>query len=314
MRHITILTPCYNEVENVVPWFEATQNVMSEIKEVTYSHLFIDNASTDGTQEKLRKLAVKNQHLQVIINNRNFGHIRSPWHGLLQAKGDAVIVIPCDFQDPPEIIPVFIRYWLEGVPVVIGVKEKSDETIFFRAIRTLYYRLAKKLADVDLIEHFNGFGLYDRQVIEQMRQIPDVYPYLRGLLVELGYETVKVPYNQQKRRDGSSNNNFYTLFDMAMLGITSHSRVPLRLATLSGFLLSGISMVIASVYLILKAVYWDTFSFGLAPVIIGVFFFGAVQLFFIGVLGEYIQIIHTQIMCRPPVVEKERINLPVRLI
>ena len=185
---------------------------------------------------------------------------------------------------------------------------------FFRAIRTLYYRLAKKLADVDLIEHFNGFGLYDRQVIEQMRQIPDVYPYLRGLLVELGYETVKVPYNQQKRRDGSSNNNFYTLFDMAMLGITSHSRVPLRLATLSGFLLSGISMVIASVYLILKAVYWDTFSFGLAPVIIGVFFFGAVQLFFIGVLGEYIQIIHTQIMCRPPVVEKERINLPVRLI
>lgn len=308
MKHITVLTPCYNEVENVEPWFEAVRHAMSEIKEVTYSHLFIDNASTDGTQAKLIQLAAQNCQLQVIFNNRNFGHIRSPWHGLLQAEGDAVIVIPCDFQDPPEIIPVLIRNWLTGIPVVIGIKEQSDEPFLFRNLRTLYYKISNRIADVELIEHFNGLGIYDRKVIERMRQLPDVYPYLRGILVELGYEIKKVSYHQQKRRGGKSHNNLFTLFDMAMLGITSHSKVPLRLATIIGFALSGISLMIALAYLVFKLLFWDMFPAGLTPILIGVFFLGSVQLFFIGMLGEYIGIVHAQVLRRPPVIESGRLN------
>ena len=307
-KQITVLTPCYNEVENVEPLFRAVQQAINTLKGITYSHLFIDNASTDGTRDKLRELASKHKHIQVILNNRNFGHIRSPWYGLMQAEGDAVIEIVCDFQQPPELIPIFVKHWLNGFPVVIGIRERTKGKDLLWPMRAMYYRFTKKLADVELIEHFNGFVLYDRQVIETMRELPDMYPYSRGLVAELGFSYKRVPYMEQMRRRGISKNNFYSLYDMAILGITSHSKIPLRLAIFIGFSVSVLSLMIGIVYFVYKLMFFERFEAGIAPLVVGLFFFGAVQLFFIGIIGEYIGSIHTQVLKRPMVVEKERIN------
>jgi glycosyltransferase involved in cell wall biosynthesis len=310
VKTITVLTPCHNERENVRGLREHVRRVTAAMPEYRFEHLFIDNASSDGTVEELRALAAEDPAVKVILNNRNFGHVRSPYHGLLQARGDAVIVLAADFQDPPDLIPEFVRLWSEGSEVVLGQKVNSAEPSLFFALRKAYYRLLKRLADVDLVENATGFGLYSRGVIETLRSLGEPYPYIRGLVCELGYSIARVPYEQPRRKRGLSKNNFYTLYDVAMLGITSHSKVPLRLATMLGFAASAVSFAVGVLYLVYKLVFWERFPLGVAPVVIGLFFFASVQLFFIGIIGEYIGAIHTRVTRRPLVVEKERINFP----
>ncbi len=307
-KRISILTPCFNEQGNAGALHERVRKVMGVLHGYSYEHLFIDNASRDGTIAELRALAGTDSGVKVILNNRNFGHVRSPYHGLLQARGDAVIVMAADFQDPPELIPEFIRLWEAGNEVVLGQKVNSAESALFFALRKAYYRLVKRLADVDLLENVTGFGLYSRKVIEDLRVLDEPYPYVRGLVSELGYTIARVPYEQPKRQRGITKNNFYTLYDVAMLGITSHSKVPLRLATMLGFAASALSFVVGLAYLIYKLVFWERFALGVAPVVIGLFFFASVQLFFIGILGEYLGAIHTKVTKRPLVIERERIN------
>ncbi len=308
MKHISILTPCYNEEANVREMYEAVKKVFSCSYQYTYDHLFIDNASKDKTPVILREIAAQDKNVKVIFNTRNFGHIRSPYHGLLQTAGDATIGLACDFQDPPELIPQFLEHWERGFKVVLGVKAASDESAVMFACRSAYYNLINRLAEVNLVKGATGFGLYDRTVVEALRHIDDPYPYFRGLLSDIGYETATIAYHQPARRHGLTKNNFYTLYDLAMLGITNHSKVPLRLATMAGFAMSAISLLVALGYFIAKLVNWNHFTLGMAPVIIGLFFFSSVQLFFIGILGEYIGAIHTQVQKRPLVIERERLN------
>jgi polyisoprenyl-phosphate glycosyltransferase len=308
MKSISIITPCFNEVDSVEELYRLICDIMSSQKNYQYEHIFIDNASIDGTVATLRRLAAADERVKVILNARNFGHIRSPYYGLLQAQGDAVIVMASDLQDPPALIPQFINKWEEGYKVVMGVKKHSEETPLFYLLRTIYYRTLQALSETRLVEHATGFGLYDQQVIQMLRSLDDPYPYFRGLIADLGYERATIAYDQPKRMRGITKNNFYTLYDMAMLGLTSHSRIPLRLATMVGFLAAAISFLVGLVYLVYKLIFWQSFSLGLAPVVVGLFFFGSVQLFFLGILGEYIGAIYTQVLKRPLVVEKERIN------
>jgi glycosyltransferase involved in cell wall biosynthesis len=305
---ISIVTPCYNEEENVEELHAQIAQIMSELPEYDYEHVYIDNASTDQTVTILRRLAAADKRVKVILNTRNFGHIRSPFHGILQARGDAVILMVSDFQDPPCLIKEFIKKWEEGYKVVMGVKTNSKETRLLFMIRTLYYRLLGKLSDVHLVENFTGFGLYDRQIVEVLRKIDDPYPYFRGLIPNIGFNTVQIEYVQPARKRGITKNNFYTLYDMAMLGFTNNTKIPLRLATILGFLIATISFIIGLFYLIFKLIDWQDFSVGLAPVVVGVFFLGGVQLLFLGILGEYIGAIYTQVLHHPLVIEKERIN------
>lgn len=307
-KRITVMTPTYNEEENVRELYEAVKGVFAGLPQYEYEHLFIDNASKDRTAAILEELAREDANVKVIVNTRNFGHIRSPYYALLEARGDAVVTLAADFQDPPTTIPEFLRHWEEGFKVVLGVKTKAEESAVMFALRGVYYNLVKKLSDVELTQHVTGFGLYDRQVIEILRKIDDPYPYGRGLIADIGFESFKIPYKQPLRRRGLTKNNFYTLYDMAMLGFTNHTKVPLRLATMTGFVLSGVSLLVAFAYFLLKLLFWKTFILGLAPLVIGLFFFSSVQLFFIGVLGEYIGAIHTQVQKRPLVIEKKRIN------
>lgn len=308
MQKFTVVTPCYNEQENAEPLYEAIREVMARFPQYDYDHLYIDNCSTDGTVAILRRLAAKDRRVKVIVNARNFGHIRSPYHGLLQGDGDAVIYMASDFQDPPDMIPQLIEAWEKGARMVLGIKTQSSESPLLYALRTAYYRLVARLSDIDLNENSTGFGLYDRIVIEALRKIDDPYPYFRGLISEIGFEPVKIPFTQPRRPRGITKNNFYTLYDMAMLGITKHSKVPLRLATMSGFALSFLSLLTGLGYLVYKLLFWERFSAGMAPVVIGLFLFCSVQLFFIGILGEYIGVILTHVRKLPLVVEKERIN------
>ena len=309
MPLLTILTPCYNEEGNVREVYEQVKVVMATLPYYEYDHLFVDNASTDGTVGLLRELAALDPRVRVIVNTRNFGQIRSPYHGFLEARGDAVMTCVSDLQDPPELLREFVAKWEQGYKIVVGVKQGTRDSWLMARARRFYYWLVTTLSsDVELIRNFTGFGLYDREVVELFRLTGEQYPYLRGLISEFGYEMAKIPYVQPGRRRGITKNNFFSLYDIAMLGITSHSKMPLRLATMVGFALSILSLAIAMVYLALKLAWWDTFNLGLAPLVIGVYFFGAVQLFFIGVLGEYIGSIHTQVHKRPIVVVRERIN------
>jgi glycosyltransferase involved in cell wall biosynthesis len=315
MKLISVVTPCYNEEGNVqelhariAQVLEAWIAARGDAGKWDWEHLFIDNCSQDSTPQVLRALAQASPRVKVILNNRNFGHIRSPYHGMLQASGDVVIVMASDLQDPPELMPEFLERWEKGWKIVVGQKTTSEESPLFFALRGAYYRLVKGLAEVELIEHVTGFGLYDRQVIEQFRALNEPYPYVRGLISELGFPVAKVAYAQPLRRRGVSKNNFYTLYDMAMLGITSHSKVPLRLATMMGFALSMLSFLAGCGYLLYKLLFWSRFDAGVAPLVIGLFFIGSVQLFFIGIVGEYVGFIHTQVLQRPHVTERERIN------
>jgi glycosyltransferase involved in cell wall biosynthesis len=305
---ISVITPCFNEEDNVEALYERIKAVFVEFPQYSYEHIFIDNASTDRTAEKIKALAFKDNRVKLIVNIRNFGHVRSPVHAIQQAKGEAVICMASDLQDPPELIADFIAKWEEGYPVVAGVKPKSQETPLMFLVRRFYYSLMSRISEVPLLQNFTGFGLYDRSVIEVVRKLDDPYPYFRGLISELGFPVAQIPYVQPKRIRGITKNNFYTLYDIAMLGITSHSKIPLRMATFLGFCIGGLSFVVAFIYLIYKLLYWDSFQLGTAPLIIGFFFIASVQLFFIGILGEYIGAIHTQVLRRPLVIEKERVN------
>lgn len=308
MKKLSIVSGCFNEAENIEELIDRVIKAMGEVPHYAYEHIIIDNASTDGTQNILRKLASENPRLKVIINARNFGHVRSPYHGLIQGSGDAVIYLASDLQDPPEMIPMLIEEWEKGAKAVVCVKESSEESPLFFAVRRAYYALIGHLSETQLIQNFTGFGLYDCAIIDYCKQVADPYPYFRGQISEIGLPITEVSYRQPLRKRGITKNNFFTLYDVAMLGITNHSKVPLRLAAMLGFGLALLSLLVAAGYLVCKLVFWYSFPMGTAPMMIGLFFFASVQLFFIGILGEYIGAIHTQVLKRPLVVEKERIN------
>ncbi|WP_446810836.1 glycosyltransferase [Methylomonas sp. 2BW1-5-20] len=304
---ISIVTPCYNEIDNIEELCQRVATVMAA-QPYEYEHICIDNCSTDGTVEKIKEIAQQNKRIKLIVNVRNFGHIRSPYYGIQQSSGDACILIASDLQDPPEMIAEFINKWEQGYKTVLAVKPESEESSAMFGLRKAYYRLLARISDVPLVQNATGAGLFDRAVVDILRSIQDPYPYFRGLLCEIGFPIATVPFKQPRRKGGVTKNNFYTLYDIAMLGITNHSKVPLRLMTISGFLLALFSLLVAFSFFIAKLLYWDSFQLGTAPLLIGVFFFGAIQAFFIGLLGEYIGSIHTQIRNMPLVIEKERIN------
>jgi len=309
MKTISIITPCYNEELNVSELYDRVRAVIASLGDgYVYEHIFIDNASTDNTLGVLMGLAARDKNVKVIRNTRNFGHIRSPHHALLQARGDVVISIVADLQDPPEMIPQMLRAWESGIRVVIGVKQSSDESGVMFWIRKQYYRMVKRLSGIETYDNFTGFGLYDRVVVEAVRAMGDPYPYFRGMIAELGYERLEIPYHQPARKHGITANNFYTLYDMAMLGITNLSKVPLRIAVFAGFAGAVLSSLIAMAYLVYKLIFWNEFSIGVAPLVIGGALFSSLQLLFLGILGEYVGSIHTMVLNRPYVVEQQRIN------
>lgn len=308
-KRISVVIPTYNEEANVVPLAECIVNIMEkQLPQYSYEIIFIDNHSKDQTQRLLRQLCEKNKNIKAIFNARNFGQARSPVYGMKQAYGDCVIRMCADFQDPPEMIVKFVREWEQGYKIVIGIKEDSREKKSMFKIRGLYYKTIRKITDIDHIEQFTGFGLYDKKFVDVVRGLHDPMPYLRGIIAELGFDYKTISYIQPKRKAGKSKNNFYSLYDYAMIGITSYSKVVMRLATLLGFGVAGLSAAAGVVYLVLKLLYWDRFSAGIAPLLIGMFFLGALQLFFIGFLGEYVLSINTRVLDRPLVVEEERLN------
>ena len=304
---ISIVTPCYNEEANIDELHQRITSVMMNLN-YDYEHICIDNASSDGTVAKIKKIAQHDKRVKLIVNARNFGHIRSPYYGILQSKGDACILIASDLQDPPEMIVQLIQKWEEGYKTVLTVKPESEESSIMFFIRKTYYRFIAKISEVPLVKNATGAGLFDRIVVDILRNINDPYPYFRGILCEIGFSIATVPFKQPRRKHGITKNNFYTLYDIAMLGITNHSKVPLRIMAMSGFFLSFLSLIIAFAFLIAKFIFWNNFQLGISPILIGMFFFGAVQLFCLGLVGEYIASIHTQVRNMPLVVELERIN------
>lgn len=304
---ISIVTPCYNEEDNVDELCRRIRDVMATLP-YDYEHILIDNHSLDGTVAKVKSIAANDRRVKLIVNARNFGHIRSPYYAILQSRGDACVLIASDLQDPPEMIAEFVRKWEEGYKTVLAVKPESEESSLMFGLRKAYYRLITRISEVPLVQNATGAGLFDKKVVEILRSIQDPYPYFRGLLCEIGFPIAQVPFKQPRRQRGVTKNNFYTLYDIAMLGITNHSKVPLRLMAISGFLLAILSLAVAVFFLLAKLIFWNSFQLGMAPILIGVFFFGAVQAFFIGMLGEYIGSIHTQVRRLPLVVELERVN------
>ena len=308
MKTISIVTGCYNEEDNVEELYNRVRTVMAGIGGYRYEHIFIDNCSQDRTVEILKRIAAADTNVKVIVNARNFGHIRSPIHAVHQATGDAVIGIVADLQDPPEMIVDLIREWEKGYFMVLAIKNASEENPLMFWIRKRYYRLVNKLSSIETFENFTGFGLFDRRVIDVVKTFDDPYPYFRGMIAEIGLPHTTIPFTQPRRKRGITKNNFYTLYDMAMLGITNLSKVPLRLVTLSGFACAVLCILVALGYFVYKLLYWNRFSVGIAPLVIGIFFFSSVQLISVGILGEYIGSIHTHVQKRPLVVERERVN------
>lgn len=309
MKKISIMIPCYNEEENVVPISEAVVRELTDsLPEYDYEILFIDNDSKDNTRSLLREICKNNPKIKAIFNVKNFGQFNSPYYGMLQTTGDCTICMCCDFQDPVEMIPKLVHEWENGYKIVCAIKTTSKENKIMRFLRTCYYKLIRKMSDVEQIEHFTGFGLYDKSFIGVLRNLKDPSPFLRGIVAELGYRRKDIPYEQAKRRAGKTHNNFYTLYDAAMLSFTSYTKIGLRLATFCGIGVGFVSFLVGMVYLILKLIMWDNFPMGMAPVLIGMCFLGSVQLFFIGLLGEYVLNINTRVMNRPLVIEEERLN------
>ena len=307
-KKVTIMVPCYNEEENVVPISEALVAQMEALPRYDYEILFIDNCSTDNTRPLLRQICARNKRIKAIFNVKNFGQFNSPYYGMLQTTGDCVISICADFQDPVEMIPTFLKYWEDGYQIVHGVKTSSQESGIMYRLRSIYYKLIKKYSSVEQIEHFTGFGLYDRSFIDVLRNLKDPTPFIRGIVAELGGKRKEIPYEQPRRRAGKTHNNWYTLYDAAMLSFTSYTKIGLRMATFLGVGVAIVSLLIAFVYLILKLCNWNNFVAGTAPIVVGMFFLGAVQLIFLGIIGEYILSINQRVMNRPLVVEQERIN------
>lgn len=305
---ISIVTPCFNEEENVEELYRRVKSAVSDLNKYRFELIFIDNASQDRTVEKLRALAASDSSVKIIINARNFGHIRSPYYGILQSRGVATIYLASDLQDPPEMIPEFIGHWEKGYKLVMAVKPTSQGNAMMHALRKTYYRNLDRISEVNILHDSTGFGLYDKQVLDDLRTIEDPYPFLRGLIAELGYPVKTIPFEQPRRLRGMTKNNLYTLYDIAWLGIVSHSKLPIRIAAFAGFAIGLLSVLVAICYLILKLAFWNSIPVGIAPLVIGVFFLFGVQFAFIGILGEYIGSILTYVQKRPIVVEKERIN------
>ena len=313
MKKISVMVTTYNEKDNVVPLGEALiQLFQDKLSHYEYEILFMDNCSTDGTRQRINELCCKYSQIRAIFNARNFGSLRSGCYGLLQVSGDCAIKLCADFQDPLEMIPQFVQEWENGYKIVCGIKTSSQENKIMRFFRTCYYKTIKKMSDVEQIEHFAGFGLYDRSFLEVLRGLDDPIPFLRGIVAEFGYQRKDIPYEQQKRRSGKSHYSLYNLYDTAMLSFTSYTKVGLRIATLLGFVMSAACILIAIVYLVLKLMYWDRFVMGMAPILIGVFLIGSIQIFFTGLIGEYIMSINTRVMHRPLVIEEKRINFAVK--
>lgn len=308
MKKISVLVPCYNEEENVKPISEAIINELEKLENYDYELVFIDNCSKDNTRSLISQLCKNNNKIKAIFNVRNFGQFNSPYYGLLQTTGDCTILMCADFQDPIDMIPKFVKEWENGYKIVIGIKNKSKENKIMYFLRSCYYKIIKKISTTEQIEHFTGFGLYDKDFIDVLRKLDDPTPFLRGVVAEFGFKRKDIPYEQARRKAGKTHNNFYTLYDAAMLSFTSYTKVGLRLATFIGSIIAIISFVIGLVYLILKIIYWDRFAAGTIPILLGMLFLGAIQLFFIGFLGEYILSMNSRIMKRPLVIEEERIN------
>lgn len=308
-KYISVLIPCYNEQENVVGISKAVEEELQKsCPAYDYEIVFIDNFSTDNTRPLLRQICKKNKKIKAIFNARNFGQFNSPYYGITQMKGDCVISMCCDFQDPVEMIPTFVHEWEKGAKIVAGIKTSSDEDRFVRFLRSCYYKMIHKMSQVEQIEHFTGFGLYDKTFVEVLRDLHDPTPFLRGIVAELGFKRVDVPYRQAKRAAGKTHNNWYSLYDAAMLSFTSYTKQGLRFATIGGFFIAFMSLVLACVYFVAKILHWNYFTAGTVPILISVLLLGSVQLFFIGFLGEYIMSMNNRIMNRPLVIEEERIN------
>ncbi|GBU22825.1 hypothetical protein R80B4_02737 [Fibrobacteres bacterium R8-0-B4] len=311
MKKISVMIPCYNEECNVVPMSEEVVRIFeNELSGYDYEIVFIDNCSTDNTRPLLREICRKNRRIKAIFNAKNFGQLNSPYHGMCQTAGDCTISMAADFQDPPTLIPTLVKEWENGYKIVSCIKTSSRENKFMRFLRTVYYKIIKKMSDTEQIEHFTGFGLYDRTFIDVLKNLRDPTPWIRGIVAEMGFKRKDVSYEQPDRRAGKTKNNWYILYDLAMLSFTSYTKTGLRLATILGFLMGGATFIIASAYFVLKLLYWDNFPMGIAPLVIGVFLIGSMQLFFIGFIGEYVMAINTRIrlMNRPLVIEEERIN------
>ncbi len=309
MKKISILIPTYNEEQNVTLLSNEIVDIFNnKLSHYEYEIIFIDNDSKDNTRLHLLELCNANKNVKAIFNVKNFGQFNSPYYGLCQTTGNCVVLMCADFQDPVEMIPKFVEEWEKGSKIVCGIKNSSKENKIMYFLRSCYYKMIKKMSDIEQIEHFTGFGLYDRSFIDVLRNLEDSTPFLRGIVAELGFKRKDIPYEQAKRRAGKTSNDLYRLYDAAMLSFTSYTKIGLRLATFIGFVLSMVSIIIALVYLVLKLLYWDKFPMGTAPILIGLFTFGSVQLFFIGLLGEYIMNINTRMMKRPLVIEEKRIN------
>ncbi|WP_462267219.1 glycosyltransferase family 2 protein [Mucilaginibacter sp.] len=305
---ISIVTPCYNEEDNVENLYQQVKQIMNSVPQYNYEHIFIDNASLDNTVSVLKGLAQQDSQVKIIANARNFGFMRSQYHGLLSAKGDAVILVVADLQDPPPMILQFLGKWEEGYKIVVGVKPKSYENKLMFLVRKVFYNLISRISETEQIKNFTGFGLYDQQFVGVLRTLDEPYPYFRGLVAELGFNRIELPFVQPKREKGKSNYSFYNLYDTAIVGIVNYSKVPLRLVSFAGVCVSIVSLLIAFIYFVYKIIFWNKFQVGIAPLVIGIFLLGGIQLFFLGILGEYVGVILTQVKKRPLVIEKERVN------
>lgn len=308
-KKITIMTPCFNEEQGIRECYERVKEVFDRsLQNYDYEHLFIDNHSNDKTVEILKQIAMVDKNVKIIVNSRNFGLSRSPYHGKLQMTGDAVIPVVADLQTPPDLIPIFVQKWEEGYKMVLGIRVGMEEGFFIRSVRNLFYKIIARLSEIEQVEHFIGFGLFDKKIIQIMRELGDSTPYFRGIVSEIGFEKAFVEYHQPPRKHGKSRHSFFDLLELAILGLTSYSKVPLRLMTIGGVVMSGLSLAVALGYFLAKLAFWNSFELGVAPLIIGFFFFASVQLLCIGLLGEYIGLIFEKVRNRPLVIEKERVN------
>lgn len=309
MKKVSILVPCYNEQDNIIPLTGAlTKLFKTQLPQYDYEILFIDNASTDNTRAEIRAICQKNKRVRAIFNIRNFGQFNSPFYGIIHTTGDCTVLMAADFQDPLELIPKMVAKWEEGYKIVCGVKTHSGENPVMYRLRGLYYRIIRKMSSTDQIEQFTGFGLYDRSFVKILQELHDPTPFLRGIVGELGYKRCTIEYTQPKRRAGKTHNNFFTLYDAAMLSFTTYTSSGLRVATFIGAIGAGLSLLIGIIYLILKIIYWDRFPAGMVPVILLISLVGSLQLIFTGILGEYVLNMNRRLLNRPLVIEEERLN------